>query len=208
MHPHPVPISALQHWIFCHRQCGLIHLERLWDENVHTAQGRVMHNKVHTESGRRRGPVYTAHGLELCSHSLGLVGVADAVEFHTREKGRPPRPFPVEHKCGKAKKHEADKVQLCAQALCLEEMTGQPVPAGALFYGQTRRRLDVDFTSQLRDKTAHAAQSVRRMLLAEELPPPAPGPGCKNCSLLAECMPHVVGKRSAAAYLAAIVEDT
>ncbi len=139
-----IPISALQHLIFCERQCALIHVEQAWDENRFTAEGRIMHERVHEAGEDSRGTVRVARGLSLRSLRLGLIGKADVVEFHRVERGRW-RPFPVEHKRGKPKPDESDKVQLCAQALCLEEMLGAEVPSGAIFYGRTRHRLEVAF---------------------------------------------------------------
>lgn len=147
----PVPLSALQHAVYCLRQAALIHLERIWAENVFTAEGAVFH-AIAGKGGRRhaRG-VRRVMSLPLASKGLNLVGLADAVEF-PKIDGRE-IPFPIEYKHGKPKLHRADEVQLCAHGLCLEEMTGTPVPEGALFYAQTKRRVVVPFDAELRALT-------------------------------------------------------
>ena len=127
----PIPISALQHHLYCPRQCALIHLEQLWAENTQTAQGRVLHERVDAGRMQRRAGVRSVSALPLSHAALGLTGVADVVEFRAHDGGE--QAFPVEYKRGRPKAHRADEVQLCAQALCLEAMLGQPVPHGALF---------------------------------------------------------------------------
>ncbi|MDT8267268.1 CRISPR-associated protein Cas4, partial [Roseomonas sp. DSM 102946] len=134
-----IPLSALQHQIFCPRQCALIHVEQLWAEDGATAEGRLLHERVDAGKGETRPGLRVARGIALRSLALGVVGKADTVEF----RGRPPQPYPVEYKRGRPKAHRADEVQLCAQAVCLEEMSGTTIPEGALFYGQTRRRVVV-----------------------------------------------------------------
>ncbi len=179
-----VPVSALQHQLFCPRQCALIHVERVWAEDGRTAEGRILHERVDHGRPDRRGDVRTVRGLHIRSLALGLVGKADAVEFRA---GAPP--FPVEYKRGKPKSHRADEVQLCAQGLCLEEMFGCPVPSGALFYGETRRRVDVPFDEPLRRLTADTAADVRAMIAAGHTPSPVAKPGCRHCSLHDHCRP-------------------
>ncbi|HDZ02544.1 MAG TPA: CRISPR-associated protein Cas4, partial [Nitrospirae bacterium] len=132
-----LPLSALQHLLFCERQCALIHIEQAWGENLFTAEGRIMHDRVDTAKHETRRNIRTEFGVPLRSLRLGLIGKADAVEFHKR--GNMWHPFPVEYKRGKPKQDNSDKVQLCAQALCLEEMMNVEIPKGALFYGKTRR---------------------------------------------------------------------
>lgn len=180
-----IPLSALQHHLFCPRQCALIHVEQLWAEDVATAEGRLLHEKVDAGRPETRPGIRVARGLALRSLVLGVSGKADAVEF----RGRPPQPFPVEYKRGKPKPHRADEVQLCAQAICLEEMFGRPVPEGALFYGATRRRLVVAFDEELRALTARVATEARANLLAGRTPPPVRLPGCRRCSLQELCQP-------------------
>ncbi|KMY68408.1 CRISPR-associated protein Cas4 [Desulfocarbo indianensis] len=195
-----IPISALQHWVFCPRQCGLIHLEGSWEENPLTAQGRLLHEKAHEAGVEQRGPVRVERGLALRSLALGLTGKADVVEFHPEGAGW--RPYPVEYKRGRPKDHDADRLQLCAQAMCLEEMLNTPVPAGALFYGANRRREEVVFSGGLREAVERAAREVRDMLASGRLPRPSPGPYCRSCSLVELCLPRQTGAGdSASGYL-------
>lgn len=186
-----VPLSALQHWIYCPRQCGLIYLERVWAENRFTAEGRLLHEKAHEAGYETRGQVRIARGLSLRSEAHGLVGVADVVEFH-RADGHW-LAFPVEYKRGRSKDHAADRAQLCAQALCLEEMLGQHIAAGALFYGQSRRRQDVDFDAALRGQTIVTIAQVRAMLRLGRTPPPPNDKRCPQCSLRQACLPAICG---------------
>ena len=151
-----IPLSALQHQLFCPRQCALIHVEGLWAEDGATAEGRILHERVDAGRPERRPGVRIVRGMALRSLALGVSGIADVVEF----SGRPPRPFPVEYKRGKPKAHRADEVQLCAQAICLEEMFGGVVGEGALFYGTTRRRHPVVFDAALRMLTAETAAAA------------------------------------------------
>lgn len=197
-----VPVSALQHWLFCPRQCALIHVERIWAENGRTAEGRLLHERVDAGKPDRRAGVRTVRGLQLRSLALGLVGKADAVEFHGDV------PFPVEYKRGRPKSHRADDVQLCAQGICLEEMFGRVVPAGALFYGETRRRVDIPFDADLRRLTAETAAAVHDALVAGVTPPPVLKPGCRQCSLHDECRPERLEKPARIArWLAAQLAD-
>lgn len=202
-----LPLSALQHLVFCERQCALIHIEQAWDENRFTAEGRVMHERVHEAGEESRGEVKTARDLSLRSLRLGLVGKADVVEFH-REAGGIWRPFPVEHKRGKPKPDESDMVQLCAQALCLEEMLGVRVDSGAIFYGRTRRRLEVDFDGSLRGQTEKAAARLHELIESGVTPKPDYTKKCRNCSLVDLCLPQAIRKRvSVAAYLDRMLEE-
>jgi CRISPR-associated exonuclease Cas4 len=186
----PILISALQHYLYCPRQCALIHLEQIWTEDGATAEGRILHERVDQGRPERRGKVRIVRNLTLTSRTHGLIGKADAVEL-TDDAAEPP--FPIEYKRGRPKAHRADEVQLCAQALCLEEMLGQPVPAGALFYGQTRRRQNVAFDAELRSLTVRVAQDLRAMLASGLTPaPPDPLPPCKRCSLESACRPQAV----------------
>jgi CRISPR-associated exonuclease Cas4 len=143
-----IMISALQHLAFCPRQCALIHVEQMWQESGLTAEGRILHERVHEQEGESRAGVRIERGLPLRSLRLGLVGVADVVEFHPLPGGGW-RPFPVEYKRGKPKPDRCDEVQLCAQAMCLEEMMEVEVPQGSLFYGKTRHRHDVAFNENV-----------------------------------------------------------
>lgn len=186
-----IPLSALQHYLFCPRQCALIHVEGLWAEDGATAEGRLLHERVDAGRPETRPGVRVARGLAIRSLALGVAGKADAVEFHQEPRsGTPPRPFPVEYKRGKPKAHRADEVQLCAQALCLEEMFGVEVPEGALFYGATRRRQPVAFYAALRALTAETAAAARAMIAAARTPPPVCMPACRRCSLEPLCQPE------------------
>jgi len=199
-----IPLSALQHHLFCPRQCALIHVEQLWAEDAATAEGRILHERVDAGAGETRPGVRVARGIALRSTRLGVSGRADAVEF----SGRPPRPFPVEYKRGKPKPHRADEVQLCAQAICLEEMLGCAVPEGALFYGETRRRMPVPFDAELRALTARVAAEARAMLAAGRTPAPVKIPGCRRCSMEPLCWPSRLERpRPVAGWLAAQIEE-
>ncbi len=203
-----VPLSALQHWVVCPRQCCLIHLEQQWAENLATAEGRLLHERVH-ELGRelRRG-VRVVTSMPLRSRALGLVGVADLVELHRMPDGRW-RPYPVEFKRGRPKPHEADQVQLCAQAMALEEMFGISVPEGALYYGKQRRRRVVHFDDTLRARTRAVANEVRIALAAGQTPPPIYDKSrCDPCSLIHLCHPRALsGGRRLARWLARWIEE-
>ena len=183
-----LPLSALQHFVFCERQCALIHIEQAWEENVLTAEGRIMHENAHEEKFETRPGIRIERGLPLRSLNLGVIGKADVVEFHKMNGGW--QPFPVEYKRGKPKENNCDKVQLCAQAICLEEMLGVQIPAGALFYGKTRHRLNVEFDQGLRLETEDAAQKVHDLIRQAQTPKPVYGKKCDSCSLLNLCMPR------------------
>jgi CRISPR-associated exonuclease Cas4 len=201
-----IMISALQHYVFCPRQCALIHIEQVWSESGLTAEGRIMHEKVHDEGNESRGAVRIARGLPLRSLRLGLVGVADVVEFRKVGKGAW-QPFPVEYKRGKPKLDHCDAVQLCAQAMCLEEMLSVAVPEGALFYGRTRRRADVVFDESLRRETEQTAENARSLIAAGVTPPPVYAKRCESCSLIGDCMPRKMAKKpSVKRYLARMTE--
>ncbi|MBF0520103.1 MAG: CRISPR-associated protein Cas4 [Nitrospirae bacterium] len=194
-----IQLSALQHLVFCQRQCALIHIEQVWDENLYTAEGRIMHEHVDSGKTETRGDVRVATGVPLRSLALGLSGKADVVEFHkirndSNKKRITWQPFPVEYKRGKPKHDNCDKVQLCAQAICLEEMLNIEVNHGALFYGTTRRRLDVLFDDGLRHETTQAALRVHELIESGITPPPVYSPKCKNCSLLNICLPDKIKK--------------
>jgi len=201
-----IMLSALQHMVFCPRQCALIHIEQVWAENRQTAEGRIMHERVHEENRESRGNLRVEYGVPLRSLRLGLIGKADIVEFHRMEDGTW-QPFPVEYKRGKPKADDCDKVQLCAQALCLEEMLNARILKGALFYGKTRRRLDVSFDEKLRQKTEETARNVRVLLDSGRTPLPVYTKKCESCSLVGECLPKTMGKRrSVKNYLAKALE--
>lgn len=212
-----VPLSALQHAVFCPRQCALIHLEGTWTENALTAQGRILHERVDRCGHETRRDIRFATALRLVSHRLGVVGIADMVEFHRVDEGDSAgvllsgasgkwSPFPVEYKRGKPKMHRADEVQLCAQAMCLEEMLKVKIFAGALFYGETRRRLDVAFDAELRDLTSRTADDVHRLIASGVVPKVEYGKWCESCSLVDVCSPKSQCK-SARLWLARQVEE-
>ena len=202
-----LPISALQHLIFCERQCALIHIEQAWAENLFTAEGRIMHEHVHAEERESRGKIRIEYGMPLRSLRLGLIGKADVVEFH-RQVDASWRPFPVEYKRGKPKKNDSDKVQLCAQALCLEEMMDASVSNGALFYGKTRRRFDVVFDDMLRKVTEEATMRLHALLASGRTPKAVYAKKCDSCSLTGMCLPKTAGKgKSVKRYLSGAVRE-
>jgi len=184
-----IPISALQHYLYCPRQCALIHVERQWAENRQTAEGRLLHSRADQPLSERRKGVRAITAMPLVCLELGITGVADVVEFHDS------LPFPVEYKRGKPKIHRADEVQLCAQALCLESMFDDAITQGALFYGQTRRRRDVAFDDDLRALTRDTVIRTRNMIAAGETPLAKYSPGlCDACSLLDLCQPKLLAQ--------------
>jgi CRISPR-associated exonuclease Cas4 len=189
-----IPLSALQHFVFCERQCALIHVEQAWSENRLTAEGRLLHERVHEQDGESRAGVRIERGLPLRSLRLGLVGIADVVEFQPLSEGVW-RPFPVEYKRGKPKPDRSDEVQLCAQAMCLEEMLEVMVPAGAMFYGKIRRRHDVIFDKDIREETERIAGKVHALLSECRTPKPVFQKRCGQCSLISLCLPKAVQKR-------------
>ena len=192
--PDPLPLSALQHWAYCPRQCGLIHLEQAFDDNIHTLRGNAVHAQADQPGMELRKGLRIERALPLWSDALGLIGKADVVEFE-----RDGTPYPVEYKHGS--RHKAadiaacDDVQLAAQALCLESMTGRAVSEGALYYASSRRRRIVPITGALRAQVAGVTGAVRAMLAAGELPPPTTYVRrCKNCSLRDRCQPEAVSQ--------------
>ncbi len=203
----PIYLSSLQHYLFCPRQFALIELENIWVENQFTAEGQVLHQRVNQADQQKRGDIRTVWALRLANVELGIEGVADVVEYHKQADGAE-IPYPIEYKRGKPKAHRADEVQLCAQALCLEEMHGVLVPEGALFYGEVRRRYPVVFDAELRNLTAQTIASSRTMLQTKITPKAIfKSQKCSKCSLIDQCHPKSFG-RSAAAWLAAqLVED-
>ena len=193
-----VPISALQHLLYCERQCGLIHIERVWADNRFTAEGDVLHRNVHREEMRRRGEMRSEYSVPLRSLKLGGTGIADVIEYPS---DGPPQP--VEFKRGRPKQTLIDVVQLCAQALSLEEMTGQEVPFGYLFYGKTRRRERIDFGPSIRTATYDAAHRVHELFQLRITPIKEYEPTrCDACSLFDICGPKVARRtQSASAFL-------
>lgn len=182
-----LPISALQHLLFCPRQCALIHNEQLWAENYLTAQGQVLHQKAHEPKHESRPGVRITRSLYLSSRAHGLRGMADIVEFH-----RDGTTLPVEYKRGKPKANDCDRIQLCAQALCLEEMLDRPVTTGALYYGAKRRRTTVEFDTTLRKSTEDACKRLHALISSGQTPTAIREPKCDACSLLKLCLPDAL----------------
>ena len=195
-----IPLSALQHYLYCPRQCALIHLEQQWAENRQTAEGRLLHQRADTPQIEQRRGVRTVTAMPLLALELGITGKADVVEFHQSDGIE--FAFPVEYKRGRPKAHRADEVQLCAQALCLEAMLGKRVEAGALFYGQIRRRKDVPFDAELRDLTLRTISETRAMIASRQTPLARyEAQRCDACSLLDLCQPRLLGRRNVSDWL-------
>jgi CRISPR-associated exonuclease Cas4 len=190
-----LPLSALQHLAFCERQWGLIHLEQQWSENRLTAEGRLLHENADSESLEIRDGIRICRGLRIRSLRYGVAGRADVVEFRL-EGARP-----VEYKRGKPKAGDFDEVQLCAQALCLEEMLKASIPYGELFYGQPRRRTQVPFDQELRQRVITVIERLHELTRAGITPSAQYAPKCKNCSLVHICAPQATGGKSAKDYL-------
>lgn len=188
-----IPLSALQHWHYCPRQCGLIHLEQVFDDNVHTLRGQAVHAKADQPGVETAKGIRVERALPLWHDGLGLIGKSDVVEFLAGGV-----PYPVEYKHGSRNKASdiaaCDDIQLAAQALCLESMMGKTVNEGALYYASSKRRRVVPITAQLRLEVAQTANAIRQMLASGQLPPPLEGEQaarrCKACSLQERCQPH------------------
>lgn len=196
-----VMISALQHFLFCPRQCALIHIEQLWSENRLTAEGRILHERVHSAGSESRRKIRVEFDMPIRSLALGLIGRADMVEFHLRDDGLW-QSYPVEYKRGRPKKDNSDRVQLCAQALCIEEMLATDVPSGALYYGRKNRRHEVLFDDRLREATRKAAEDLHTLLARCHTPPARYSRRCDRCSFISQCLPKTLGKgRSVSAYM-------
>lgn len=190
-----IPISALNHYAYCPRRCALIHVEQIFEENVYTLRGRNLHERADEPFGGFQEGVRIERALPLWSIRLGLVGKADVVEFHGVT------PLPVEYKSGRLCQFENDDLQLCAQGLCLEEMTGKKVPLGAIYHHGSRRRREVIFDSTLREQVEKTVAEVRELLKTKVLPPPVNDNRCRHCSLQESCMPAAVGEKGRAAEL-------
>lgn len=189
-----IPLSALQHILFCERQCALIHIEQQWMENYLTAHGRQLHEKVDSEAREKRKTKIIEFSVPLCSYELEIQGKADAIEFHLDDQGRILTLLPVEHKRGKAKESNWDRVQLCAQGLCLEEMLDIPVNEGCLFYHATKRREMVPFSESLRKETVATIHKVHRLFRMGVTPPANYKKRCDSCSFLDICKPKTLGR--------------
>jgi len=186
----PIPISALQHWMYCPRQCALIHVEQVFADNVHTARGNAVHALVDEPGYEIKKGVKVERSLPLWSDRIGLIGKADVVEFHPDGSV-----FPVEFKHGPKRKHTHDDIQLAAQAICLEEMLGKPVPQGAIYHASSKRRREVSIDAGLRDLVEHTADDVRSIIQRGTLPPPVNDARCDQCSLKDICQPEALNDR-------------
>lgn len=208
-------LAGLQHFAFCRRQWALIHLEAQWRENLRTVEGELLHRRAHDASLReKRGPLLILRSLPVFSRRLGLSGQCDVVEFHADPKGVSLRgeeglwlPYPVEYKRGKPKEHAADQLQLCAQAMCLEEMLCCHVPAGALFYGEPKRRTLAEFSPELRQKVRDMAEEMHHYAARGYTSKAKPSKSCCACSLKEICLPQLVRRGSVGGYIEAAMED-
>lgn len=208
-------LSGIQHFTFCRRQWALIHVERLWAENALTAEGRVMHQRTDDPFEREtRGGVVTARAMPVSSYRLGLYGVCDVVEFLPSADGATLRgragtylPRPVEYKRGKEKEDDCDRAQLCAQALCLEEMFLVAIPAGCLYYGQTRRRVEVAFTTALRGLVESTAAEMHEYFSRGYTPRVKTSKACRSCSLADLCLPRLQTRLAASRYIQQRIDE-
>ena len=187
----PIPLSALQHWIYCPRQCGLIHLEQAFEDNIHTARGQAVHHLVDTPGYEIKSGVRVERALPVWSDRHNLIGKADLVEFHPDGSI-----YPVEFKHGAKRQKLHDDIQLAAQAMCLEDMLGRPVPKGAIFHASSHRRREVVITPALKQLVIETADAIRAMLAAGKLPPPVNDARCKECSLKDICQPEALAERA------------
>lgn len=216
-----LPIFALQHLVFCERQCALIHVERLWVDNRLTVEGTQLHERVDETGSESRRDLRSARGMRLVSDRLALIGRADVVEFHRTGDSEMPRGtvslrgsdgswriLPVEYKRGQPKSDRSDDVQLCAQALCLEEMFGTHIESGALYYGKRRQRTDVALDPILRSVTEGYVRRLHELVTRRETPRVAKQPKCRRCSMFDVCLPHGTDPdRSASGYLTAALHN-
>ncbi len=194
-----IMISALQHYVYCPRQCGLIHVDDVWHENLYTVRGNILHEKVDTDTYETRGTKKTVRGLRIHSFRLGITGRCDVVEFKETKNGEVI--MPVEFKSGEPKNDISDKVQLCAQVFCLEEMLNTKITHGAFFYGKIRRRDVVEIDNELRLQTESIIASVREIVSKKILPAAEYTAKCRNCSLQDICQPKAMNKRKLQQYI-------
>jgi CRISPR-associated exonuclease Cas4 len=195
------PISALQHFVFCPRRCALVHIEQIWTENKFTVEGDILHQRVDELGRESRSSLIVSHGVGIRSLRFGITGKVDVVEFRlTGEASCGCKlagkignwiPYPIEYKRGTARRGFGDEVQICAQALCLEEMLCCSVPAGSIYYASTRKRREIDFDARLRAETASAITGVRALIAAGITPPAEYGKKCDTCSLFDLCQPKL-----------------
>lgn len=209
-------LSGLQHFVFCRRQWGLIHVESQWAENLRTTEGAILHERVHDSSIReRRGDTLTVRGVSVHSATLGVSGQCDAVEYRRDPNGVSITgldglwlPYPVEYKRGEPKSTDADRLQLCGQAMCLEEMLCCDIPEGALFYAEIRRREVVRFTDTLRTAVRDALKEMHSLYQRGYTPKVKPTKSCNACSLKELCLPKLMRTRSVSDYLTVAMEDS
>lgn len=201
--PRLVPLSALQHFAYCPRQCALIHLEQIWAENLWIAQGQVLHQRVDSQQTETRAGVRIERGVSVVSDRLGLTGKLDVLEIELATGAL----MPVEYKRGKPKPQHWDHLQLCAQALCLEEMRDCRIDRGAIWYWQVRRRQWVELTEALRQETEAVARAVHNLLEGGTTPLPEPGPKCRACSLRDLCQPEANARDDSAAYVESLYQS-
>jgi CRISPR-associated exonuclease Cas4 len=200
-------LSAIQHYVFCPRQCALIHVDGVWDENVYTVRGTILHEKVDTDTYESRGSVKTVRGMRIHSFRLGITGRTDVVEFlRPKDLSEQLDVLPVEFKSGEPKQNISDEAQLCAQALCLEEMLHTTVKRGAFFYGRIRRRVPVEISEQLRKQTEEIITSVHDIISRTHIPPAKYAEKCRRCSLEAICQPKAMNERKLHNYMAALYQ--
>ena len=208
-------LSGLQHFAFCRRQWALIHIEQQWQDNLRTVEGDLMHRRAHdAEIRERRGNILILRGLSISSPTLGISGKCDLVEFHRDPEGISLHqeeglwlPYPVEYKRGSPKEHQADELQLCAQAICLEEMLCCTIPEGALFYGETRRRVTVPFTFSLRQQVRSMAEEMHQLHRRGYTPKVKLSKGCNACSLKNLCLPVLMKNKTVDTYLRQAMEN-
>jgi CRISPR-associated exonuclease Cas4 len=204
-----IQLSGLQHYSLCPRRWALINIENKWTDNWRTIDGTNMHKRAHNPSANeKRGNVVTMRALKIVSRKLCLSGECDVVEFIKNEKGTELMnydgkylPFPIEYKRGNGKSVEADSVQLCAEAMCLEEMLLCEIPNGALFYGEIHRRFDVEFTDELRDKVVNASKEMYKLIESGHTPKAKKNAFCGQCSMKDECLPYIERRQSVENYI-------
>lgn len=202
-------LSGLQHFKFCRRQWALIHIENQWAENYRTTDGAILHERAHDKDLTEcRGDLLITRDMRIFSQSLGVSGACDVVEFHSGSTGIPLdgrcglwQPYPVEYKRGRPKQDTADALQLCGQAMCLEEMLCCEIPAGYLYYGETRHRLRVELTEELRQTVKSAAAEMHALYARRHTPKGKRTKACNACSIKDLCLPVICGKKTATGYL-------
>ena len=215
MNDEPLMISALQHFVFCRRQWALIHVEQLWKDNVRTVEGTLMHQRAHDEKQIEKRPgLITMRGLRVHSRRLNVTGICDVVEFRQQEDGISLpgyeghwQPYPVEYKRGRPKTHDADELQLCAQAMCLEEMLLCSVPEGSLYYGEPRRRTGVAFSTDMRQRVETLLAEMHQHMQRGYTPRPRQTKSCQACSLRDLCLPGLGKAPSVSDYIGQHIKE-